>query len=85
MVPETAITSANFGKLFYKAQTLMMQRLQLQMNGCLVICRGQWKGKASEIGSYILTEFRKCVDSADEFKSFLRNVDKFGPPVLPGA
>ena len=38
-----------------------------------------------QIGSYILTEFRKCVDSADEFKSFLRNVDKFGPPVLPGA
>ena len=62
--------------------SLRMDELAARAHGFL---RGQWKGKASEIGSYILTEFRKCIDSADEFKSFLRNVDKFGPPVLPGA
>jgi hypothetical protein len=45
----------------------------------------QWKGKTSEFGEYVFGEFTKFVESAAVFRTFLTNVDKFSPPVLPGA
>jgi hypothetical protein len=47
--------------------------------------RMQWKGLTSKFGEYVISEFTKCVESAAVFRTFLTNVDKFSPPVLPGA